>query len=54
MGAYTHQQDSSNTYVLSSRKGALELLPLIWNQTDEEIGELWKTVADDYLTRSSR
>ncbi|XP_077286531.1 hydroxylysine kinase [Arctopsyche grandis] len=54
MGAYTHQQDSSNTYVLSSRKGALALLPLIWNQTDEEIGELWKTVADDYLTRSSR
>lgn len=54
MGAYTNQQDPSNTYVLSSKKGAMELLPKIWNTNEDDIIDLWKIVSDDYLTRSSR
>ncbi|XP_050100233.1 hydroxylysine kinase [Anopheles aquasalis] len=54
MGLYTATVDSSNQYILSTQVRGWNMLEALWKETDKYILERWATVAEEYLTRSTK
>lgn len=54
MGLYTATVDSNNQYILSTQTRGWSVLEALWNVSDKDILERWATIAEEYLTRSSR
>ncbi|XP_014090489.1 hydroxylysine kinase [Bactrocera oleae] len=52
MGAYTHNLDPSNEYVLVTQEEGWKIIEELWRNRFIEIDEIWQTTADKYLTQS--
>uniref|UniRef100_A0A6M2DKX5 Hydroxylysine kinase n=1 Tax=Xenopsylla cheopis TaxID=163159 RepID=A0A6M2DKX5_XENCH len=53
LGTYSHTQDPSNDYVLTTQKVGWDLLEHIWNLSDEAVEKQWMAVSDTYLKSST-
>uniref|UniRef100_A0A2M4CLV5 Hydroxylysine kinase n=1 Tax=Anopheles darlingi TaxID=43151 RepID=A0A2M4CLV5_ANODA len=54
LGLYTATVDSSNQYILSTQARGWNMLEALWKESDKDIQERWATVAEEYLTRSTK
>lgn len=54
LGCYSHTLDPENDYILSSQANGWKILSLILDTSNEEIEELWFSVADNYLKQSEK
>ncbi|XP_052865241.1 hydroxylysine kinase [Anopheles cruzii] len=54
LGLYTATVDSNNRYILSTQTRGWSMLEALWNESDKDIQERWATVAEEYLTRSTK
>ncbi|XP_057670232.1 hydroxylysine kinase-like [Diorhabda carinulata] len=50
MGAYTNQQDPTNTYVLITAVYGWQLLEELWNEDDENLLQLWNIASNNKIT----
>ncbi|KAJ6646077.1 Hydroxylysine kinase [Pseudolycoriella hygida] len=54
LGAYSHQLDPDNSYVLTTQAAGWDMLLRLWAEPDDKIEELWVKTADNYLTQSTK
>lgn len=54
LGLYTATVDANNQYILSTQARGWSVLEALWNETDKNLLDRWATVAEEYLTRSSK
>uniref|UniRef100_A0A182J1S5 Hydroxylysine kinase n=2 Tax=Anopheles atroparvus TaxID=41427 RepID=A0A182J1S5_ANOAO len=54
LGLYTATVDTNNQYILSTQTRGWNILEALWNETDKNLLERWGTVAEEYLTKSSK
>lgn len=54
LGLYSHSLDPDNEYLLTTQRAGWKLLKDLWSQSDEDLEELWFTIADNYLKQSNK
>ena len=48
MGAYSHQQDPANEYVMITAKTGWKNLTNFWNESQENLYQKWNEINESY------